>query len=400
MIKRHTSLFLGFAVCLVSGMCNAAIVADHTHTEMDQIDTGDVVTACGVFRVFYGHTSHGSQIITGMETMRDRYGAPWNFNESGADGALSVHEVSADLGHNGDTGWADITRDVLDTPGNDRNVVVWSWCGGVSDNTPEGIVTYLSTMNQLEQDYPDVLFIYMTGHLDGSGVDGNLHQRNEQIRDYCYAHNKILFDFADIESYDPDGAYFLDRGADDECDYDGGNWADEWCTNHPVSDMCLDCDCAHSRPLNCHLKARAFWWLLAQMAAGNPGFPTPTPSPPQAGVTLDMPGHMFRSGDTCYLTATVTNTGPGDLVGYPLFVVLVVYDMLFWAPSFSDFDSYIDLYGSFPEGDTVIEVIPEFQWPAVAFGADGLYFISALTNPEISIIMGSPDIWDFGWYNY
>ena len=60
-------------------------------------------------------------------------------------------------------------------------------------------------MNQLETDYPDVKFVYMTGHLVGSGQQGNLNQRNEQIRAYARANNKILYDFADIESFDPDG---------------------------------------------------------------------------------------------------------------------------------------------------------------------------------------------------
>ena len=54
-------------------------------------------------------------------------------------------------------------------------------------------------MNQLEIDYPNVKFVYMTGHLDGSGANGNLNLRNEQIRAYARANNKILYDFADIE---------------------------------------------------------------------------------------------------------------------------------------------------------------------------------------------------------
>jgi len=123
-------------------------------------------------------------------------------------------------------------------------------------------------MNQLEIDYPDVTFIYMTGHLDGTGESGNLHIRNNQIRQYCLANNKILFDFADIESYDPDGNYFLDLNADDNCDYDGGNWAQEWCAEHPNSELCWPCTCAHSQSLNCNLKGRAFWWMMARIGSG------------------------------------------------------------------------------------------------------------------------------------
>lgn len=74
-------------------------------------------------------------------------------------------------------------------------------------------------MNRLEEDYPHVTFFYMTGHLDGTRESGNLNLRNNQIREFCRENNKILFDFADIESFDPDGKYFLDKGANDGCYY-------------------------------------------------------------------------------------------------------------------------------------------------------------------------------------
>jgi hypothetical protein len=81
-------------------------------------------------------------------------------------------------------------------------------------------------MSSLENEFENVTFVYMTGHLDGTGENGNLTQRNNQIREFCKNNNKILFDFADIESYDPDGNYYND-------DYDGGNWALEWQNNNP-----------------------------------------------------------------------------------------------------------------------------------------------------------------------
>jgi hypothetical protein len=87
----------------------------------------------------------------------------------------------------------------------------------------EEINTYLSLMTQLEVDYPGVRFVYMTGHLDGSGPMGDLNLRNTQIRNYCVANKKILYDFADIESYDPDGLVnYMDLYANDNCDYDDG----------------------------------------------------------------------------------------------------------------------------------------------------------------------------------
>ena len=204
------------------------------------------------------------------------YGTLYALNSDGAitGGVLSLADYTpdGDLGYYGDTAWAAATRTYLNSSsgtGHTRNVVIWSWCGGVSDNTEAGIDTYLHTMNQLELEYPDVTFVYMTGHLDGTGVNGTLNKLNNRIRHYCQANNKVLFDFADIESYNPDGYYFLDLNANDNCDYSGGghNWATDWCTSHSSSELCAPVDsCQHSQPLNCNLKARAFWWMLARVA--------------------------------------------------------------------------------------------------------------------------------------
>ena len=231
------------------------------------------------FQIFYGHTSHGSQIVTGM-----------NMLDTGS-GTLSIEENDGvDLGHEGDLGWVDITRDVLDRPASDINMVMWSWCGGVSDNTEEGIDAYLDAMNELEGEYPGVVFIYMTGHLDGTGPSGNLYVRNNQIRDYCTVNDKILFDFADIESYDPDGDYYPDGS--DWCE-----WCETWCATHTCPDLdCVDDDdCQHSMCFNCYQKGKAFWWMMARIAgwSGSPDDATP----PDDGETPDG-GETPGDGDT------------------------------------------------------------------------------------------------------
>lgn len=249
---------------------NFPLIIDHNCAGISKIPSAWINMAKTSFSIAYGHTSHGSQLVSGMNVLAAK-DTLYSFNREGTGGALKFHDYafSGDLGHNGDTTWADRTREFLNRSANSGvNVVMWSWCGGVSDNTEQGINTYLSTMDTLEKEYPGITFIYMTGHLDGSGEDGNLNVRNNQIRDFCRARNKVLFDFADIESYDPDGHYFLDRNADDGCNYDAGNWATEWCGDNPGK--CSSASCAHSESINCDRKGQAVWWMLARMAGWLP----------------------------------------------------------------------------------------------------------------------------------
>jgi hypothetical protein len=250
---------MALLIFVVPWSVSAPLVADHTVvSHFSAIPSSTIQQVKQTFKIFYGHTSHGSQVVTGMEMVRSEDG---RFDFNNGSGTLSITEYGSDLGANGDTTWVVITRNQLNQPGNDINLVVWSWCGQVSSNSPEAISTYLSAATHLEADYPGVIFIYMTGHLDGSGVAGNLYLRNNQIRTYVSQNNKILFDFADIESYDPAGTYYPD--AADDC-----AWCADWCASH----SCPDCgSCAHSHCFNCYRKGMAFWWLLAKLTGWSEG---------------------------------------------------------------------------------------------------------------------------------
>ena len=203
------------------------------------------------------------------------------FNDGGEGGALDLDDCpfagADDLGNPDRTAWASATRTYLENSDNyDVNVIIWSWCGQ-ADTSEEDIAAYLDLMNGLESDYPHVRFVYMTGHLVGTGTDGNLNQRNEQIRQYCRDNDKWLFDFADIESYDPDGlTNYNILYADDACNYDqdgdgnqDSNWAAAWQNAHTEDTDWYTCDSAHSEPLNANMKAYAAWWLWARLAGWN-----------------------------------------------------------------------------------------------------------------------------------
>ena len=239
-------LLLVFGI-LLAVPTHGAIIADHLAVaDFDGIPESTFQDIRDKYKIFYGHTSHGSQVVTGIGMLENEnaslYGSPL------------FHEILDDLGGLGDTTWVAPTRSWLDA-NPDYNVVMWSWCGGMSDNTEVGVGIYLEAMNQLEQDYPGVSFIYMTGHLDGTGPDGVLYRNNNLVRDYCLANDKILFDFADIESWDPDGTYYPDET--DAC-----NWCETWCSSRSCPTCTL---CAHSHCFNCYLKGKGFWWMMAKI---------------------------------------------------------------------------------------------------------------------------------------
>jgi hypothetical protein len=210
------------------------------------------------------------------------------WNNGGTGGALDLHDyaMGGDVGYYPD--WVNNTRTYLGTPdavtgrgtgtNADVNVIIWSWCGQVTSKYIAGTLTseYLAPMAQLEADYPGIRFIYMTGHLDHS-ADASNKAANQAIRDYCTANNKILYDFADIESYDPDKTYFQYAG--DDCSYYSstgtllGNWATEWQASHTVNVDWYSCSSAHSQPLNANQKAYGAWWLWARLGGWN-GIPT------------------------------------------------------------------------------------------------------------------------------
>ena len=278
---RFSCLATGF---LLSASCfGAPILVDHRHTDVAALTAAQINRVKANLHIAYGHTSHGSQLADGMTGLVDfanRGGAGlalpadiFAWNDGGTGGALDLHDYAMD----GDVGyypdWVNNTRAYLDDPAHaDVNVVVWSWCGQMDDKYAAGTLNseYLQPMAALEQSYPNVTFVYMTGHVD-IWDDANNKAACQAIRAWCASGNRVLYDFNDIEHYNPDGTYF--PFVNDDCGiYDSaggtqtGNWATAWQNTHVENVDWYNCGSAHSEPLNANRKAYAAWALWCRIA--------------------------------------------------------------------------------------------------------------------------------------
>lgn len=286
-----------------------SIIIDHHCTDLSQIPNEWIEQVKTDLHIAYQHTSHGSQLITGMNALKNfpAFDNKYEWTDNGSSGLdiddYGIPGAKPDLSQgdyideNGVTPWVTSTRNLLDKTENYHiNVIVWSWC---SINGHD-IQRYLNNMEVLIAEYSSggtspraaahpVQFVFMTGHAQGQGEGGFIYGANQQIRQHCKNHNRILFDFADIENYDPDGNYYYDKPMWDNLDYNSGrtnNWGKEWCNANKGTELeqlttGINVDnydgcsgCAHSSSpkeanLNCVLKGRACWWMWAILAGWN-----------------------------------------------------------------------------------------------------------------------------------
>jgi hypothetical protein len=256
-----------------------AIIIDHTCTDLTRIPD-EWLQDARKLTVHFAHTSHGSQIISGLTRLAEtdtRYAvAVQDWDPPGLPQAADALRIYDGNDHDGDTYimpemyWADAdglayTQAVAATGLFD--ISMWSWCGQQSENSEAQVRQYLATMDELQRQFPEMRFVLMTGHSDGT-TGGTLARNNQMVRDHAIAQGMILFDFEDIDTHAPDGSYY----ANDEegtC-----TWCDDWCAAHPDDCAILPEGCAHSenteaQRYTCMLKANAFWWMLARLAGWN-----------------------------------------------------------------------------------------------------------------------------------
>jgi hypothetical protein len=255
---------------LTSPLLSQGIIIDHNCTDLSKISDSSIAQVRKLIKLHYAHTSHGQQLIEGMKRLADpslqvydprlKYTFQYNKLPNSPDLCImdgQLNESYPTPEHYWRKSGIALTRQVLDTY-KIINVSMFSWCRELDQYTEADVEEYLKSISKLEEEYPNVIFVYMTANAQAKYYLGyNRYLRNEQIREYCRKNNKILYDFADLDStFNGEKATFTDKGR-----------------VFPVEhSRYVGNECMHTNFLSCETKAKALWWMLAKIVDRMPQF--------------------------------------------------------------------------------------------------------------------------------
>jgi hypothetical protein len=269
----YTALLMSLLIVTAAfgGEREESLVIDHSCTDLTRIPPEYVDLVKTNMKLHYAHTSHGSQLTHGVDTIEaydafylvsigDRYlpDDPGSFCIfRGQEGGTYVEPEQY---------WAtaagmDDTRDVLNN-NPQISVSMFAWCTQLSSASEEYVQTYLDSMMQLESEFPNVTFVYMTGNAQSAGAAENRYARNQQIRQHCIDNNKVLYDFADLDCwwFNPDTQ-----------EWEFNTYTDYYGAIFPLQHPQFDGDeLAHTTVESCVQKGKALWWMMAALS----GWPT------------------------------------------------------------------------------------------------------------------------------
>jgi hypothetical protein len=185
----------------------APVVINHNCTDLDAIPPDAIATAQNVCKWHYARLSHGRQLMVGftlIEAADPFYAVIWPKAGGSlpvAPGELCIYTDPVDAESYWVGAGLDNTRAIL-TATPELNISAMSWCTELNTASESYVQDYLAAMQTLESEFPTVTFVYFTGTAEYDGAYGyNRSLRNEQIRNFCVANDKVLYDFEDLDSW-------------------------------------------------------------------------------------------------------------------------------------------------------------------------------------------------------
>ena len=199
---------------LIIGHANVAAVSTYPQPLMEQI---------AQFKFYFAHASVGENMVNGLADLH-RINPDYYRLEPAAAGATPPDTTETGTVYDfsrGNPGWQAKVDTFTTCVSNGWHspkvdVVLNKFCYIDQD---ADVDYYIRSMAGLEAAHPDTVFVYMTiplktdgGYLRSllkpAGRSENCQRNvfNDKLRDWARANNKVLFDVADIEAYEVDGA--------------------------------------------------------------------------------------------------------------------------------------------------------------------------------------------------
>jgi hypothetical protein len=273
-VKTFFKLGLGVLLFITIKSSAQGILIDHHCTDVNQIPLTVIADIKQNIKFQWAHTSHGEQLFCGLELLETQFpelnvaigtgAGSYGFGgylpqEPGAmcvfDGVVGWDlpgECCTYITHEGfwmenGPSWVASTFSYNPT----LNVTGWIWCDQLDTCSAAFVQEYLSQMEAFELLYPNVTFIYTTGNAQAGWEEGyNRHLRCNEIRNYCAANSKILFDFEDMDCwYNGQMNYYIynnDTVPVQHSAYNGD-------------------DCGHVNNISTLQKGKAVWWMMARI---------------------------------------------------------------------------------------------------------------------------------------
>lgn len=254
-----------------------AVVADHTViAKFAQIPQSAINSAASIKTLFMHQSTGGLIEYSGLECLAGLHGDPASFPAE-----CVTYADNRDAGtwpwydntkFNWEE-WPDVTIadsilkmdqfvSVVHEQAGTYQVIGMKYCytdgWNQSDNVDQNY--YINKMLALESQYPNKVFMWATSALwaEPGGACNNIfnscqgiYDFNQQIRAYAKAHNKPLYDIADIESHDSNGNPCIVDGYEGMCTawYDSGG--------------------GHPNTAGAIRLSKGFWWLMARLGGWN-----------------------------------------------------------------------------------------------------------------------------------
>ena len=208
---RYT--FLSATLLVLAAVDASAVTINHSSIDGVALLPQSTMDAIGQQKWLFTHASVGENMLAGLNDLRTADPARYQLQIAAAymtapppDPTLpgTVYEINR-----GNPGWSVKFSIFESLVNNDWHVptvgfVMDKLCYIDQDADYE---TYVNSMSALESGNPGTTFVYTTMPLmtveDADNVSRN--DYNSKAGDYCSTNNKLLFDIADIEAYDPSG---------------------------------------------------------------------------------------------------------------------------------------------------------------------------------------------------